>query len=129
MIFAVQGGDQKAIGQYDAYEPIAGMHIRGPDPGENIGDLARPISPTPTGLVGGRAPVIEVIRRATLYMGYAQVWRTSPRRRARQRLTTDPHSPGEYRPRRVRNADGWYAAFNVRRGRTLSAAGPRVVVW
>ena len=47
------------------------------------------------------------------YLGYAQVWRIKHRDEAlRQRLLTDPHSPGEFRVWEVRNSDAWYKAFS-----------------
>ena len=49
---------------------------------------------------------------------------------ARQRLVTDVHSPGEYRVLEVRNMDGWYTAFAVKRGQKLYLPPTeRVHVW
>ena len=49
------------------------------------------------------------------FLAWAQVWRSQQREAAaRQRLTTDPHSPEEFRVNGiVRNMDAWYDAFGV----------------
>ena len=50
---------------------------------------------------------------------------------ARQRLLTDPHSPGQYRANGiVRNFDAWYKAFNVKPGDALYLPPEqRVRIW
>ena len=127
---------QKLSDQYDAYEPLPGMHIQGAlTLGENIGDLAgiAIARDAYVASLGGRpAPVIEgYTGDQRFFMGYAQVWRQLVREAAaRQRLTTDPHSPGEYRAYTVRNVDAWHTAFNVRAGQKLYLPqSQRVVVW
>jgi putative endopeptidase len=48
------------------------------------------------------------------FVGYAQSWLNKSREeRIRLQVTTDGHSPDEYRVATVRNLDPWYAAFNV----------------
>jgi predicted metalloendopeptidase len=50
---------------------------------------------------------------------------------ARQLLTTDPHSPAEYRVNGVMpNIDAWYAAFDVKEGDKMYIAPEnRVRIW
>jgi putative endopeptidase len=122
--------------EYNAYEPLPGLHVKGRlTMGENVADLA--------GLtvaydayhasLGGRTP--KVIDGFTgdqrFYLGWAQVWRINWREAAlRQRLLTDPHSPGEQRAAVVRNLDPWYAAFNPTPGQKLYLTPQqRVRIW
>jgi len=57
------------------------------------------------------------------------------RRKAREelirlRVTTDGHSPDEYRVATVRNLDPWYATFNVTPGQKMYVPPEkRVRVW
>jgi putative endopeptidase len=122
--------------EYNAYEPLPGLHVKGRlTMGENVADLA--------GLtvaydayhasLGRRTP--KVIDGFTgdqrFYLGWAQVWRINWREAAlRQRLLTDPHSPGEQRAAVVRNLDPWYAAFNPTPGQKLYLTPQqRVRIW
>jgi len=122
--------------QYDAYEPLPGMHVQGKlTMGENVADLA--------GLtvaydayrhsLGGADPrVIDGFSGdQRFYLGWAQVWRRNYREaNLRQRLLTDPHSPSEQRVAVVRNLDPWYPAFGVQPGQTLYVApAQRVRIW
>jgi endothelin-converting enzyme/putative endopeptidase len=126
--------------QYDAFEPIPGMHVNGQlTMGENIGDLG--------GLqmayaayhryleecCGGEAPVIDGFTGdQRFFLAWAQVWRGKYREdEARQRLLTDPHSPPSVRAEApVRDIDAWYAAFDVREGDKLYIPPEeRVKIW
>jgi putative endopeptidase len=47
-----------------------------------------------------------------------------------QILTTDPHTPGNWRPYVVRNLDAWYTAFDVKPGsKYYLAPDQRIKVW
>ena len=122
--------------QYDAYEPLPGMHVQGKlTMGENVADLA--------GLTVAHDAYLYSLNGATpatidgtsgdqrFYLGWAQVWRRNYREaNLRQRLLTDPHSPSEQRGNIVRNMDPWYPAFNVQPGQKLYLAPPeRVRIW
>jgi len=49
---------------------------------------------------------------------------------AANRLTTDPHSPSEFRTSVVRNLDAWYDAFKPQPGDALYLApDQRVRIW
>jgi putative endopeptidase len=122
--------------QYDAYEPLPGMHVQGKlTMGENVADLAglNVAHDAYIASLGGNAP--PVIDGTTgdqrFYLGWAQVWRRNYREpNLRQRLLTDPHSPSEQRVDTVRNLDPWYDAFKVQPGQKLYLApADRVRIW
>ena len=99
------GRAQKLVDQYDAYEPLPGLKVNGKlTLGENIADL------------GGITIAYEALQRALakdpskrqnidgftpeqrFYLSLAQLWRTNTREEeARRLVTTDPHSPGQFR--------------------------------
>ena len=122
--------------EYDAYEPLPGMHVQGKlTMGENVADLAGlNVSHDAyiASLGGKEAPVIDgTTGDQRFYLGWAQVWRRNYREpNLRQRLLTDPHSPSQQRTATVRNLDPWYPAFNVQPGQKLYLAPPdRVRIW
>jgi len=60
------------------------------------------------------------------------VWRSKIRDEAlKQRLVSDPHSPGYYRVNgTIRNIDAWYEAFGVKEGDKLYVKPEdRVRIW
>ena len=133
---AFQAAGKALVAQYNAYEPLPGMKIKGDFTlGENIGDLAglTVAYDAYTHALGGQpAPVIDgTTGDQRFYLGWAQVWRRNYREaNLRQRLLTDPHSPSEQRVAVVRNLDPWYPAFNVQPGQKLYLAPPdRVRIW
>jgi endothelin-converting enzyme/putative endopeptidase len=124
--------------QYDAYEPIAGTHIKGAlTMGENIGDLggveAAYAAFQRYQAKHGKAPVIDGLTAdQRFFIAFAQAWQSKSRDDAlRQQLLTDPHSPAKYRTNGVvRNVDAWYKAFNVKPGDKLYLApSERVHIW
>ena len=124
------------VRQYDAYEPLAGAHVKGAlTLGENVADLAglTVAYDAYTHALGGKpAPVLGGFTGdQRFYLGWAQVWRRNYREAAlRQRLVTDPHSPSEQRAWVVRNLDPWYAAFDPKAGQTLYLTPERRVrIW
>ncbi|WP_140231131.1 M13 family metallopeptidase [Sphingomonas japonica] len=106
------------IAQYDAYEPLPGMKVKGAlTLGENVADLAglTVAHDAYMASLGGKpAPEIDGFSGdQRFYLGWAQVWRRNYREaNLRQRLLTDPHSPSEQRAWVVRNLDPWYPAFD-----------------
>ncbi len=60
-----------------------------------------------------------------------QIWRNKARTSFVQRqLTTDPHTPGNWRAYVVRNVDAWYPAFAVQPGtKYYLAPDQRIHVW
>ena len=124
--------------QYDEYEPIPGVHIKGAlTMGENIGDLGGVEMAYAAyqryQAKHGAAPVIDGLTGdQRFFLAFAQAWRSKIREGAlRQRLLTDPHSPPFYRVNGVvRNVDAWYAAFDVKPGDALYLAPEaRVHIW
>ena len=124
--------------QYDSYEPVPGVHIKGAlTMGENIGDLGgiemayaayhRYLAKH------GPAPVIGGLTGdQRFFLAFAQAWQSKVREgAARSRLLTDPHSPPYYRVNGiVRNVDAWYAAFGVKPGDKLYLPPEdRVHIW
>ncbi len=122
--------------QYDAYEPLPGMHVKGElTLGENSADLAGLAAAHDAWLatLGGKpAPVIDGFSGdQRFYLGWAQVWRRNYREaNLRQRLLTDPHAPSEQRSDIVRNMDPWYTAYKPQPGEKLYLApDARVRIW
>ena len=118
--------------QYDAYEPLPGLHINGKlTLGENIADLAglvialQGLSHRAGRQAGAGARRLHR-RPALLSSPMRQSWREKDRDgRCARRLLSNPHSPASYRVNGVvRNDDGWYAAFEDQAGRqVLPGAG------
>ncbi len=104
--------------------------------GENIGDLsglAVAHRAYRMSLAGSPAPVIDGFTGdQRFFLGWAQVWRTRMRDDAlRQRLLTDPHSPGSYRafvP--LTNLQAFYDAWDVKPGdKMYRPPEERVKIW
>jgi len=126
----------KLVKQYDAYEPLPGMHVKGAlTLGENMADLAGltlAYDAYKLSLGGKPAPVIDGFTGdQRFYLGWAQVWRRTYREaNLRQRLLTDPHAPAMQRVWIVRNMRPWYDAYKPTPGDALYLApDQRVVVW
>jgi putative endopeptidase len=135
-VSAFQSRLDKLEAEYNAYEPLPGMHVVGKlTMGENVADLAGlnvAHDAYIASLNGAPAPVIDgTTGDQRFYLGWAQVWRRNYREaNLRQRLLTDPHSPSEQRANIVRNMDPWYQAFGVQPGQKLYLApADRVRIW
>ncbi|MDL2339972.1 MAG: M13-type metalloendopeptidase [Pseudomonadota bacterium] len=122
--------------QYDAYEPLPGMHVQGKlTMGENVADLAGLTIAHDAyiaSLKGQTPPIIDgTTGDQRFYLGWAQVWRNNIREASiRQRLLVDPHSPPSLRVSTVRNLDPWYQAFGVQPGQALYLTPEqRVRIW
>jgi putative endopeptidase len=122
--------------QYNAYEPLPGMHVQGKlTMGENVADLAGLTVAHDAyiaSLNGKDPPIIDgMTADERFYLGWAQVWRRNYREaNLRQRLLTDPHSPSEQRANIVRNMDPWYKAFGIKAGQKLYLEpADRVRIW
>jgi putative endopeptidase len=132
--FEEQG--QALVAQYNAYEPLPGLHINGEQTlGENIADVAgltAALEAYHASLGGKPAPVIAgMTGDQRFFLAFAQSWRAKTRDKAlRQQITTDGHAPARYRAQTVRNLDGWYQAFDVPADAKLYLApDKRVHVW
>ena len=124
--------------QFDAYEPIPGVHIKGHlTLGENLADLGG----IETAYAAyrryvarhGEPPVIDGFTGdQRFFLAYAAAWQGKAREDAlRAQLLSNPHSPDKYRVDGiVRNFDPWYAAFDVKPGdRMYLPPDQRVHVW
>jgi putative endopeptidase len=122
--------------EYDAYEPLPGVHVNGKlTLSENIADVAG-ISAAFDGYraASGAKPASDLggfTGDQRFFLAFAQAWRGKVRPEAlRSALMTDGHAPGEFRADTVRNIDAWYQAFDVQPGRKLYLAPEaRVRVW
>jgi endothelin-converting enzyme/putative endopeptidase len=107
------------ISQYDAFEPrdLPGEHVNGAlTVGENIGDLGG-LTIAHTAYLIARGGEADVESRRSLFLNWAYCWRTKRRKElAQQYLTTDPHSPSEFRANIVRNLDEFHEAFETTEG-------------
>ena len=111
------------VKQYDAYEPLPGLHIIGKNTlGENIADnagIAIALKAYHISLNGKPAPVIGGLTGdQRFYLGFAQVWRSKQRDSSlRTQTLSDEHSAAQFRViGSVRNQDEWAAAFGAKDG-------------
>jgi endothelin-converting enzyme/putative endopeptidase len=126
------------VKQYDSYEPIPGVHIKGQlTLGENLGDLGglevayaayrRYVADH------GEPPVIDGLTGdQRFFIAYGYSWERKDREGAlRAQLLTNEHSPAKYRVNGVvRNVDAWYKAFDVKHGDKLYLPpDQRVHIW
>lgn len=128
---------KKLGAQYDAFQPITGVHINGNlTMGENIADLGGltlALDAYHASLHGKPAPVIDGLTGdQRVFLGWAQAWRGKLTDDAiRRQVTSDPHSPRKFRVNGpVRNIDAWYQAFGVEQSQKLYVSPQdRVRIW
>ena len=130
----------KLIDQYNALSPMQlddEHKVNGAFTiGENIGDLGGvgiAYRAYLMSLGNTESPVIDGFTGAQrFFLAYSRAWRYKSRDAlAIQRLTTDPHSPAEFRVNQiVRNVDAFYTAFNVQPSDAMWLdPADRVVIW
>ena len=127
---------ERLAAQYDAYEPISGLHVNGKlTLSENIADVAG-LSAAYDGyrsFYGGKAaPDAQGLTGdQRFFLAFGQSWRGKQRPELlRVQLMTDGHAPDEYRADTVRNLDAWYQAFHIQPANKLYLApDARVRVW
>lgn len=125
------------VAQYNNYEVFDGLHVNGElTLGENIGDLSGvtiAYKAYKASLNGKEAPVIDGLTGdQRFFMGYAQIWRSKiVEKSMRNRVATDPHSPGEFRALgSLSNMPEFYSAFDVKEGDAMYIAPEkRVKIW
>lgn len=128
---------KKLGAQYDAFQPLPGVHINGDlTMGENIADLGGltlALDAYHASLHGKPAPVIDGLSGdQRVFLGWAQAWRGKLTDDAiRRQVASDPHSPRAFRVNGpVRNIDAWYQAFGVQPDNALYLAPQdRVRIW
>jgi putative endopeptidase len=128
---------EKIIRQFDAFEPLPGLHINGKaTTGENIADLGGVL----LGLDAYRKteeykadkPVAGLKPVQRYFLGYALGWLGHSRQEnLRNQLLTDVHSPEKYRVNApFQNVDDFYNAFSIKPGdRLFVADSARVRIW
>jgi putative endopeptidase len=123
--------------QYSQYEPLPGLHLNGDlTLGENIGDnggLSVAHEAYVISLKGKKPPVVDgFTSEQRFFLAWSQIYRNNMRdEQLRAQVTSDPHSPSEYRVNGVvRNMDAWYDAFGVKPGDKLYLdPKDRVHIW
>jgi putative endopeptidase len=114
---------QKIIDQYDGYEVLPGVHVKGAlTLGENIADLGgitlayealeRSLKGKERKLIDGFTP------EQRFFLAWAQVWRTNIRDAEQaRRVNIDPHAPGWCRSiGPLVNFQPFYDAFGIKEG-------------
>jgi putative endopeptidase len=131
-----EAAGQQLVAQYNAYEPLPGLHINGEQTlGENIADLAglEVAHDAYVKSLGGKpAPELQGLSGdQRFFLAFGQAWRSKARDEAlRGQVIGDGHSPGRFRAQTVRNIDAWYDAFDAKPGEKLYLApDQRVRIW
>ncbi len=143
----------KLASQYDAYEPLPGLHVNGKlTLGENIADLGGLViaydalrlalkdSPAPSGgapseaagTAHADAPRMHFDPYQRFFINYAITERGAVREESlRLQVQTDPHSPSQYRVNGpLSDMEEFYEAFDVKEGDALwRPEGDRVKIW
>ncbi len=107
------------VAQFDAYCPLPNVCVNGKQVlSENIADLAGLLVAHDAYLLSlkGKADVVigGLSGEQRFFLAFAQRWRKLQSEAGlRKQITTDTHSPGEYRSDTVRNVDAWYKAYEV----------------
>ncbi len=125
------------VAQYSNYQVFDDLNVNGElTLGENIGDLSGvtiAYKAYKASLNGKEAPVIDGLTGdQRFFMGYAQIWRSKiVEKSMRNRVATDPHSPGEFRALgSLSNMPEFYKAFDVKEGdKMYIAPEKRVKIW
>jgi putative endopeptidase len=130
---------RKLVDQYNAYEPLPGLHVNGTNTlGENIADfggmsisyealeqvLAK--DPSKRKVIDGFTP------EQRFFLSFSQIWRTNCRDAETRRLiTVDPHSPGQFRAIGPSvNLQGFFDAFGIKPGAPMwRPPEVRAVIW
>ncbi len=125
------------VEQYNQFKVFDDLNVNGEFTlGENIGDLGGlsiALKAYQMSLNGKEAPVMDGFTGVQrVFMGWAQAWRRKSRPEAlRMQVSTDPHSPADFRVNGVvRNIPEFYTAFNVQPGDSLYLAPEkRIKIW
>jgi len=109
----------KLVAQFDSYCPLPDLCVHGTQVlRENIADLAGlqvAHDAYVLSLKGKTDVVIDGLSsEQRFFLAFAQRWRKIEGEAAlRRQITTDTHSPGEYRSDTVRNVEAWYKAYEI----------------
>ena len=131
-----QASAERLATQYNAYEPLPGLHVNGKlTLSENVADaagLAVAYDAYRLSLGKTSAPIVAGLGGdQQFFLSFAQSWREKVREPLlRQTILGDGHAPAEFRADVVRNLDPWYDAFDVKPGQKLYLVpADRVRVW
>jgi len=134
--FRILGGN--LVSQFDSVEALPGIKLNGEFTlGENIGDLGGVFSAY-DGLMaeiaknGDPGMIDGFDQKQRFFLSWATIWRQLIREEAlKNRIKTDPHSPGEYRGYMpIRNMDQFHEAFNTKPGdKMYLSPEQRVKIW
>jgi putative endopeptidase len=130
---------QRVVDEYNGFEALPGVHVNGKlTLGENLADLGgitlaydalqRALAKDPS----KRKNIDDFTPEQRFFISFAQIWRTNWRQAAlRQRITTDFHSPGQFRAiGPEENFQPFYDAFNIKPGAAMWRAPElRAVIW
>jgi len=125
------------VKQYDGYAVFDDLNVNGKlTLGENIGDLSGvtiAYKAYQASLKGEKAPVIDNLTGdQRFFIGYTQIWRGKiVEKSMRNRVATDPHSPGEFRVLGVlSNIDKFYETIGIKEGDAMYIAPEkRIKIW
>ncbi len=126
------------IAQFDSIEALPGINLNGEFTlGENIGDLGGVFSAYDAlqmdlAVNGDPGAIDGFTQTQRFYLSWATIWRQLIREEAlKNRIKTDPHSPGEYRGYMpIMNMDEFQAAFNIQEGdKMYLSPEQRVKIW
>jgi putative endopeptidase len=128
---------QKMVAQFDAYEPLPGLHINGKASlGENIADYGGVLlgleAFKKTDQYKAGKPIGGLTPTQRYFLGYALGWLYQQRdEKLRARLLSDVHAPAKWRvlgP--MSNIPEFYEAFGVKPGQPMwRPADQRVNIW
>jgi putative endopeptidase len=136
---AFEARAQLVVDEYNGFEALPGVHVNGKlTLGENLADLGgitiaydaleRVLAKDPS----KRKNIDGLTPEQRFFISFAQIWRTNWRQDAlRQRITTDFHSPGQFRAiGPEQNFQPFYDAFGIKEGAPLwRAPALRAVIW
>jgi putative endopeptidase len=109
----------KLVAQFDGYCPLPDLCVNGKQVlSENIADLAGLLTAHDAYVLSLKGkPDVEIgglTGEQRFFLAFAQRWRKLQSEAAlRKQITTDTHSPGQYRSDTVRNVEVWYKAYEV----------------
>ena len=126
----------KLAAQFDSYCPFSDRCVNGKQVlSENIADLAGLLTAHDAYVLSlkGKTDIVVggLSGEQRFFLAFAQRWRKIQSEAAlRRQITTDTHSPGEYRSDTVRNVEAWYKAYDVAPGDKLYLKPEdRVAIW
>ena len=130
---------QKVVDEYNAFEPLPGLHVNGKlTLGENLADIGGisiaydalerylATNPQQRKLIDGFTP------EQRFFISFSQIWRTNARdAEVRRLVTVDPHSPGQFRAvGPIVNFQAFFDAFNIQPGTPMWRAPElRASIW